>query len=294
MRAEDLEMTAGDRGGDGVGPGLDAVGDQIVAGVVEGIHPLHQNPMRPDTLDARSHRGQAEREVADFGIARRVQDLGFTPCEDRRHQGRLGRSHGWRGQYDAAAAQPVAFGPRMNVTGLDVDVGPERVQRLEMQIDRPRADRAASRQRHARRTETGQQRRQDENAGAHAADHVVGRLRVAGCRWRPAPASAQGRGWQLRRTRASGRAWCRRPSLRERSPNSSRSELSSAAAICGRAAFFAPQIWTEPSMRLPPRMTNRSMLFLFRRKAISEAALRWSPDTRRHGMAADAWVFGVL
>jgi hypothetical protein len=44
-------------------------------------------------------------------------------------------------------------------------------------------------------------------------------------------------------------------------------ELSSAAAICGRAAFFAPQIWTEPSMRLPPRMTNRSMLFLFRRLA---------------------------
>ena len=179
MRAEDLEMTAGDRGGDGVGPGLDAVGDQIVAGVVEGIHPLHQNPMRPGTLDARSHRGQAERKVADFGIARRVQDFGFTPCEDRRHQGRLGRPHGWRGQHDAAAAQPVAFGPRMNVTGLYVDVGPERVQCLEMQIDRPRADRATSRQRHARRTETGQQRRQDENAGAHAADHVVGRLRVA-------------------------------------------------------------------------------------------------------------------
>ena len=154
---------------------------RFVAGVVEGIHPLHQNPMRPGTLDARSHRGQAEREVADFGIARRVQDLGFTPCEDRRHQGRLGRPHGWRGQHDAAAAQPVAFGPRVNVAGLYVDVGPERVQCLEMQVDRPRADRAASRQGHARRTETGQQRRQDENAGAHAADHVVGRLRVAGC-----------------------------------------------------------------------------------------------------------------
>ena len=181
MGAEDLEMTAGDRGGDGVGPGLDTVGHQIVAGVVEGIHPLHQNPMRSRALDARAHRGQAEREVADFGIARRVQDLGFTPRKDRRHQGRLGRPHGWRGQHDAAAAQPVAFGPRVDVTGLHVDVGPERLQCLEMQVDRPRADRASSRQRHARRAETGQQRRQHENAGAHAADHVVGRLRVAGC-----------------------------------------------------------------------------------------------------------------
>ena len=68
----------------------------------------------------------------------------------------------------------------MDVAGLHVDLGAERIQCLEMQIDRPRADRAAARQRHARRTETGQQRRQDENAGAHAADHVVGRLRVAG------------------------------------------------------------------------------------------------------------------
>ena len=81
MGAEDFEMAAGDRGGDGVGSGLDAVGDQIVAGVVKGIHALHQNPMRSGTLDARSHRGQAEREVADFGIARRVQDLGFAARE---------------------------------------------------------------------------------------------------------------------------------------------------------------------------------------------------------------------
>ena len=93
MGAENLEMTAGDRGGDGVGAGLDAVGDQIVAGVVEGIDALHQNPMRSGALDARSHRDEAEREVADLGIARGVEDLGFTARENRRHQGRLGRAH---------------------------------------------------------------------------------------------------------------------------------------------------------------------------------------------------------
>ena len=123
MGAENFEMTAGDRGGDGVGPGLDAVGDQLVAGAVQGIHALHQNPMRPGTLDARAHRGEAEREVADFGIARRVQDLAFAAREHRRHQRRLGRSDRRRGQHDAAAAQAVAFGPRVNVAGLDLDLG---------------------------------------------------------------------------------------------------------------------------------------------------------------------------
>ena len=44
--------------------------------------------------------------------------------------------------------------------------------------------------------------------------------------------------------------------------SSRRPEPNRAAAICGRAAFFAPRTWTEPSMRLPPRMSNRSMLSL--------------------------------
>ena len=262
MGAEDLEMPAGDRGGDRVGAGLDAIGDQIVAGAVEGIDALHQNPMRPGTLDARSHRDEAECEVADFGIARRVEDFAFAACKGRRHQGRLGRADRWRGQHDAAAAQPVAFGPRVDVAGLHLDVGAERVQCLEMQVDRPRADRAAAGQRHARRAEARQQRRQHENAGAHAADHVVGRLRVAGSariqhQHPPGPRVAATPNSRIRASMVSTSV------TSGTFPNSSGSELSSAAAICGSAAFFAPRTWTEPSMRLPPRMTNRSMLFLF-------------------------------
>ena len=180
MRAEDLKMTAGDRGGDGVGAGLDAVGDQIVAGAMQRIHPLHQNPMRADALNARSHRGEAVGEVGDFGIARRVQDFAFTPRQHRRHQRGLGRADRRRRQHDTVAAQSAVFGPRLNVTGLDIDLGAERLQRLEMQVDRPRADRAAAGQRHPRRTEPCQQRRQHQNAGAHAADEVVGRLRALG------------------------------------------------------------------------------------------------------------------
>ena len=69
----------------------------------------------------------------------------------------------------------------MDVAGLDVNLGAECLERLQMQIDWTRTDRTASRHRHARRAKAGEQGRQHEDAGAHPAHHVVGRLRVAGC-----------------------------------------------------------------------------------------------------------------
>src|SRR5215831_2009213 len=145
MGAKDLEMTAGDRRGDRVGPGLDTVGDQVVVCVVERVDPLHQNAMRSGTFDTRPHCDQAECEIADLGIARSVQDFGFTPGKRGRHQGRLAGAYRWRGQHDSAAAQSVASGPRVDITRFYIDVDAERVESLEMQVDRPRADRAASR-----------------------------------------------------------------------------------------------------------------------------------------------------
>src|SRR4030095_15061648 len=82
MCAENLKVTAGDRSGNGISSGLDAVGNQVVARVLESIDALHENAMRSRALDARAHRGQTERKVADFRIARCVQDFGFTACED--------------------------------------------------------------------------------------------------------------------------------------------------------------------------------------------------------------------
>ena len=182
VRAKDFEIAAGDRGSDGVGPGLDPVGDQFVAGGVERVDPLHQNSMRSGPLDACSHRRKAQGEIADLGIARRIQNLGLAAGEDGSHQRGLGRPDRRQRQHDAAAAQSISLGLRVNVAGHDVDVGAQRVQRLEVQVDRPRADCAASGHGHARRTEAGQQRREHEHAGAHPAHHVIGSLCVAGTR----------------------------------------------------------------------------------------------------------------
>ena len=93
MGAKDLEMTAGNRGSNGVGSGLDTVSDQFMPGIVESIDPLNENPVRPGSLDVGSHRNQTEREVAHLRIASGVEDLALTACQNRPQQGRLGRAH---------------------------------------------------------------------------------------------------------------------------------------------------------------------------------------------------------
>src|SRR5688572_15952163 len=109
MGAQDLEVTARDRGRNGVSSSLDSIGYQFMSRVVEGIYSLHKNPVSPCALDTRAHCYQTLRQVADFGITRCVQDFAFTPCESRGHQGRFSRPNGWRRKYDTATAQPIAL-----------------------------------------------------------------------------------------------------------------------------------------------------------------------------------------
>ena len=89
MRPEDLEMAAGDRGGNRIGSSLDAVGDELVARLAQRIHALDQHPVSAGALDACAHRRETEGEVAHFGIARRVEDRRFAFGEAGGHDGRL-------------------------------------------------------------------------------------------------------------------------------------------------------------------------------------------------------------
>ena len=262
--------------------------------------------MRAGALDARSHGDEAVREVANLGIARGVEDFGFAARETCRHQGGFGRSDGRRGQHDAAAAQPVRLWCERGCSRTPCRPRrPSASSALRCKIDRPRADRATARQRHPCRAEARQQRRQDENAGAHAAHQVVRRLRVARAARIRASACARTARGRSRRTPASCASMVSTSVTSGTFDNSSGSELSRAAAICGSTAFLAPEIWTEPSMRLPPRMTNRSMLFLSRRlDCASKAATavrsvasnrRTHSIRKRHSRRQSAtWVFCVF
>ena len=94
----------------------------------------------------------------------------------RGHQQVFGGADRDAGKHDLGAAQPLG-GARLDIALAQFDLGAEPPQPLEVQIDRPGADRAAARQRHAARAAARHQRPQHQHRGAHLAHEIVGRGR---------------------------------------------------------------------------------------------------------------------
>ena len=86
----------------------------------------------------------------------------------------MGGADGDLREHDAGADETLRRS-RDDVAVVDVDVGAERLQRLDEEIDRARADGAAAGQRHPRLTHARQQRADDPEARAHPRDEIVGR-----------------------------------------------------------------------------------------------------------------------
>ncbi len=170
--AEELHVASRDRRGDHVGAELDPVGHHRVRRAFEPLHPLDGDRRRALALDLRAHAAQAPREVDDLGLPRRGLDHRGAPRQRRRHQRVLRRPHRHEGKRDAAAAEP-ARRRGMDVALAQVDRRAERLKRAQVQVDRPRPDRAAARQRHDRLPGPRQQRAEHEDGGAHLADDVV-------------------------------------------------------------------------------------------------------------------------
>ena len=76
------------------------------------------------------------------------------------------------------------FGARDHIAAVDLDRRAEPLQRHDQQVDRPRADGAAARQRHLRLAHAGEQRRDHPEARAHLGDELVGRGGVDDARGR--------------------------------------------------------------------------------------------------------------
>ncbi len=85
----------------------------------------------------------------------------------------FGRAHGGDRELDLGALQ-AARRLGVDVALVQVDVGAERAQRLQVQVDRPRADRAAAGQAHLGVAGAGEQRAEHVERGAHLADEIVG------------------------------------------------------------------------------------------------------------------------
>ena len=92
----------------------------------------------------------------------------------RRHQRGMGAADRDLGKFDFAADEPLRRRGH-DIAGVDVDLRAQPLQRHQQQVDRPRADRAAAGQRHARFAHSRQQRRDHPEARAHARNEFVGR-----------------------------------------------------------------------------------------------------------------------
>ena len=99
----------------------------------------------------------------------------FASGERCGEHGVLGRAHGHEGEVDFRALQAaIRFGD--DVTFVEIDLGAHRRQRLQVQIDGPRADRTSAGERNARLALSGEQRPEDIEGGAHLSHEIVGRL----------------------------------------------------------------------------------------------------------------------
>ncbi len=107
------DFAAGDRGGDEVGPGLDAVGDHAVGRAVQGGDALQADRLAAGTLDVGAHLDQQPGEIDDLGFARAVLEHRLAAGERRRHEQILGPGDGRHGEAKAATDE---------MRGADVDI----------------------------------------------------------------------------------------------------------------------------------------------------------------------------
>jgi hypothetical protein len=85
----------------------------------------------------------------------------------------FGRAHRHEREFDLGAAQPLGRAGG-DIALVQLDLGPQGGQRLQVQVHWPRPDGAAARQRHLGLAGARQQRAQHVEAGPHLPDQLIG------------------------------------------------------------------------------------------------------------------------
>ena len=99
----------------------------------------------------------------------------LSPLAKRRgHHHILGGADRDDREHDLGAREPM-LGARLDIAAVELDRRAQALQSLDVEIDRPRADGAAARQRHARLPIPRDERPQHQHRGAHLAHEIVGR-----------------------------------------------------------------------------------------------------------------------
>ncbi len=202
-------------------------------------------------FDVRAHLVEDAGQLLDLRLAGRVHQGGPALGQHRGAHQVLGAGDGRHVEPDVGAAQPPARHLDVDIAVFERDRGAHRLEPLEVLIDRPGADRAAARERHAGAAVAGDERAEHQHRSAHLADQLVGRVRLLDrpanhphhrridLRVEPEMAEQLGGGPDV----PSGRARCGTCSPRR--PGATRTRI-------GSAAFFAPLMRTVPRSGLPP------------------------------------------
>jgi hypothetical protein len=172
-RAFQKNVAAGHGHGHGIGAGLDPVGNDAYIRAMQFVHALNGDGRGAGAGNLRAHCVEALGKVDDFRLAGGIFEHRLAAGEGGGHHQHVGGADGNLGEAVAVAAQPFAC-PGKHIARLDVDVGAQRLQAVDEQVDRPRADGAAARQRDLGFTHAGQKRADDPERGAHLRNQIVG------------------------------------------------------------------------------------------------------------------------
>ena len=138
------------------------------------LDPIDDDRAAARPLDLRAHRGQEPGEIRHLGLAGRIFEDSPAVRQRGGHEQVLGARNGNGIEYDMRTAQAV--GTRLDEAVFDGHLRTHCLQARYVQVHGPRADRAAARQGDVGLTETGDQRTQHENRGAHGLHEFVRRL----------------------------------------------------------------------------------------------------------------------
>ena len=116
-------------------------------------------------LDAGAERIKKVRQIDNLRLPGRILEYGLAIREDGGHQQVLGPGYRYGVEDDMRALQPVR--PRLNETVLHDDVGTQRLQAGNVEIDRSGADRTAAGKRYVCLAEPGDQRTKHQDRCAH-------------------------------------------------------------------------------------------------------------------------------
>jgi len=139
---------------------------------IQAVDTLDRDGRCPLAFDLRAHATQAMGQINDLGFAGGVFQHRGALCECRRHQRVFSRPNRHDREIHHRPLE-AALGLGMDIAVAQFQIGAHRLQRLEVQIDGPRADGATAGQRHNRPPITRQHRPQHEDRGAHLAHDIV-------------------------------------------------------------------------------------------------------------------------